>query len=153
MTNRSKAKGCIILFCVLLITIFIISNSVVNYEKSHSYSGYIVDNIVTNENFDRETVDLLVRKTAHVMEFALLGTSVIGLTFHIRRYYQKSMYGAALFYVLAVAVLDEHIQSFSDRTSSTGDILLDFLGALVGFGIVFIIRFIIKKLKERNSRA
>ena len=58
------------------------------------------------------------------------------LVYRIKKDYGVGLYATAFFYVLLVAVLDEHIQSFSDRTSSTGDILLDFIGSLTGFAAV-----------------
>lgn len=88
---------------------------------------------------------------AHLVEYAALGSTVMLLVLSLRVDFGNKYFGIALFYTLIIAVLDEHIQSFSDRTSSTGDILLDFFGALIGFCFVLLAQFIIKKVKERKN--
>ncbi len=92
-------------------------------------------------------IHLLIRKMAHVFEYALLGG---GLFFYFR--YQKcttiNRWIYTLFIVLLFATLDEYIQSFVGRTSSVRDVLLDFTGGIIGIGSVLSLS---KRVKEKNS--
>ena len=66
-----------------------------------------------------------------------------------------------LFLLLAVAVIDEYIQSFTGRISSVKDILIDFGGGVTGLGLVSLAvlfhrlwrnrRMPEKKYREENS--
>jgi len=49
-------------------------------------------------------------------------------------------------------VFDEHFQSFSDRSSSTVDIFIDFAGALTGIVLIHFIFYIIKRKKSKNRK-
>jgi len=137
---------------IIAITMFIFNNSFDNYESSHNASDAISEIILPDKYANSENVSLIIRKTAHLIEYSVLGISVMLLVKLIESDFGKKYYTTALFYVLLVAVLDEHIQSFSDRTSSTGDILLDFFGSLIGFTIVITIHFVYVKLKNIKER-
>lgn len=141
----------VMIIAIVAVTSIIFFNSFEDIVESHHASGIVVDVIRPNENTENDNVELLVRKTAHLIEYAVLGIAVMLFVKCIEREYKKRLYAAGLFYVLLVAVLDEHIQSYSDRTSSTSDILLDFFGALIGFGIALAIFFIYVKLKNRKK--
>lgn len=141
----------VMIIAIVAVTSIIFFNSFEDIVESHHTSGIVVDVIRPNENTEKDSLELLVRKTAHLIEYAVLGIAVMLFVKCIEREYKKRSYAAGLFYVLLVAVLDEHIQSYSDRTSSTSDILLDFFGALIGFGIALVIFFIYVKLKKRKK--
>ena len=142
------------LFLIVMITLFIFSNSLAGYDQSHHTSDSVSQIILPNEYSDNEDILLIVRKIAHLIEYALLGIAVTVLLKCIEKDFQRKTYSVVLFYTLFVAVLDEHIQSFSDRTSSTADILLDFAGAIIGmvlvFGAVGLFRFF-KRAKKRQQ--
>ena len=141
----------VMIIAIVAVTSIIFFNSFEDIVESHHTSGIVVDVIRPNKNTEKDSLELLVRKTAHLIEYAVLGIAVMLFVKCIEREYKKRSYAAGLFYVLLVAVLDEHIQSYSDRTSSTSDILLDFFGALIGFGIALVIFFIYVKLKKRKK--
>ncbi len=143
-----------LIIAILIVTSIIFFNSFEDIVESHHASDVVIDVIIPEQNSENENLELIIRKMAHLIEYAALGVAVMLFVKCIERDYRKKLYALALFYVLFVAVLDEHIQSFSDRTSSTGDILLDFLGAVVGFAIVLLIHFICVKfikMKERRK--
>ena len=123
-----------------------------DYVASHDASGNVAV-IFTDKVADKETLELIVRKSAHMIEYAFLGVPVICMSLRIYDRYKKPLLGFSLFYVLAVAVTDEHIQSFSDRTSSTGDIILDFFGAMIGFLLGWILVRIYSVIKCRLVEA
>lgn len=144
----------ILIVFVIASTVFVLSNSFMDYEKSHGTSGVITDIVTDTDDEDEwEHIDLIVRKLAHVIEYALLGACVSALALFIGRIYNKRIYGYVLAYSLFIAVLDEHIQSFSDRVSSTSDILLDFVGALLGGLFVMIIYFTVTYVLKRKNNA
>lgn len=162
---------------VLLISAFIFGNSLKDYETSQKTSDKIVQaiapdeekpgqavgsmvelggkiSVVTDHNEAPEEISIgfVVRLFAHLVEFAALGVAIMGLVLSIKREWGIGFAGFGFFYVLAVAVADEYIQSFSDRSSSIGDVLLDFSGALFGFALTVAVFFLIRwiKTKKRN---
>ncbi len=146
----NKQKKLFFLFLisfVFIITVFIFANSLSDYETSHSSSSNITE-IISSTTSDNKNIEFIVRKTAHLAEFALLGIAVMLLL----TYWKKQYYGGACFYVLAIAVIDEHIQSFSGRTSFTGDIILDFVGAILGFLMVVTIKLFASLIKRKINR-
>jgi VanZ family protein len=150
--NKQITKYIVSVGIVIAITVFIFSNSFKGYDASRYASDAVSNIILPHEYATSETASLLVRKFAHLFEYAALGMAVMQFAKYVEKDYRKKLYALACFYVLFVAVLDEHIQSFSDRTSSTGDILLDFFGAIIGFAIVITIHFIFVKLKNIKER-
>lgn len=84
------------------------------------------------------TVHVIVRKSAHFFEYAVLG----GL---LAVYFNRDVF-YSLFGVLLCATLDEYFQSFIGRTSAVEDILIDFCGGIVGI-------IIIHSLKKGINRA
>ncbi len=141
------------IFAIFLCTTFIILNSVANNEVSHAYSNNVLEMLTPNQDgdSDAQAIEFLVRKAAHLIEFAVLGFVVICSCIYAKRHYHKGIYGFAFFYVLAIAVADEHIQSFSDRNSATGDIILDFCGGMIGFSLAWLIVWTIQLLRNRKN--
>ena len=156
-----NCKARILIFVILIAfvvasTAFILKNSLMNHEKSHGTSGVITEIVTdTEDEQEWEHTNLVVRKFAHVIEYALLGASVAAFCVFIDVVYRKHLYGYFIAYSLFIAVIDEHFQSFSDRASSTSDILLDFLGSTLGFAFVvalsFLILYLVKKKKQKNK--
>lgn len=89
-------------------------------------------------------IHVLVRKAAHLFEYALLGG---GLFFYFR--YQKyttiDQWIYSLFIVLLFATMDEYIQSFVGRTSSVRDVILDFIGGIGGISSMILLSKWIRK--------
>jgi VanZ family protein len=152
LMKKRMVKYGIMLAAILTVTLFIFGNSFAGYDMSHDTSNSISEIILPDKYSDSEKVLLIIRKMAHLIEYAALGMAVMHFIKCVEKDYRKKLYALACFYVLFIAVLDEHIQSFSDRTSSTGDILLDFFGALIGFAIVITMHFVYVKLKKRKER-
>ena len=98
----------------------------------------------------------LVRKAAHFTEYAILGTEMTVLT-------ALYLYGEdkkikpdnrfiPMFGTLVTALVDESIQSFSNRYPSLFDVWLDFSGALFAIVVVNIILIAILKSKSRKVK-
>ena len=77
--------------------------------------------------------DHLVRKTAHVAEFAALGF-VLLFNWRKGKRFSRTLSGGLL-----VALLDETIQMFSDRGDLILDVWFDFAGVLIGAVLAWLI--------------
>lgn len=131
-------------------TLFIFSNSLRGSVDSHAMSNSLIDLLMpllsaVEKAFGEINWVLVIRKGAHLTEFCILGILVWNFMLAIRHSCGKNLFGYGLFYVLAVAVTDEFIQSFSDRTSAVSDVLIDFTGALLGIGLVSLVVFLKKQ--------
>ena len=154
MSHKLRILILIILIALVIFsTAFIFMNSLMDYEHSHNSSGVITDIITSTDDIkERDHTDMVVRKLAHIIEYALLGACVSALCIFIGYFYKKYLYGYFIAYSLFIATLDEHCQSFSDRVSSTSDILLDFFGSLLGGVFAILIYFtVIYFLKRKNN--
>ena len=145
--TRDLKEICILSVLVVVATLFIFTNSIMDYESSHGISGNVADIIIDTEE-SKEVWELFIRKSAHMIEYAVLGVAMITLVKQVEKDFGKKYYSMTLFYVLSVAVIDEHIQSFSDRTSSTSDILLDFTGAVIGILAALGAMWIVKRIRR-----
>ncbi len=150
--NNKKIITIILICWVLFTTVFIFVNSGMDYNASHGASGEVTDMFVEEPGVTRDIVEAIIRKTAHMLEFGFLGMGIFALTKNLSKNSTKSLFGYALFYALAVGVIDEHIQSFSDRSSSTGDIIIDFVGVIIGFLVMLTIVKIHSNFKQRSKR-
>ena len=141
----SKTKQIAVLIAlVVLVTAFIFSNSMRNSVQSNEASDKVLGILAfVTDFFDKlfgeADWNYIIRKGAHLTEFGALGILVSALVFKVKVHFEKHLMGYGLFYVLLVAVTDEFIQSFSDRTSSVKDVFIDFAGALLGIIIITLI--------------
>ncbi|MBR3988866.1 MAG: VanZ family protein [Clostridia bacterium] len=153
--SKNSVIRVILVVLLILVTFFIFKNSFENLATSHQYSENVMDVIAPNRDATdysgNSNMERLIRKSAHLVEYAVLGVVVMALALNIRNLLKNAVYGISLFYALFIAVLDEHIQSFSERTSSTGDILLDFVGSMIGFAVVLVVYFIYVKCKNKRA--
>jgi VanZ family protein len=85
-------------------------------------------------------IHFLLRKCAHLTEYGILAIILwraidrgTDLTIKISMLYMSLFFAAAL-----IAGADEFYQSFKpSRTASTGDVLIDIIGAMIGLAICF----------------
>ena len=140
--------GILLLAAVIGITAFILVNSFMDSRSSHDLSEKVTEIVSSKDVSDFE---IIVRKLAHVVEFFALGVFTMLLSVFLHYRWKRNGIGFVLFYVLAVAVLDEHIQTFSDRTGSTSDIVLDFLGSFIGIALVWAVFKIARLIKTKKK--
>ena len=151
--KRSVLSTVLIVLTVLQL-VFIFSQSLFDAPASNEESGFIMK-IVTPvfELFvGKGNVTMaIIRKTAHFVEFAVLGA----LTASLAAIYGKRQYlsfAFSLLCCLAAAVTDESIQLLSDgRSGQISDVLLDLSGAAVGTAAIILI-LLIRKAAKRRSR-
>ncbi len=146
-----------VVFAVLAagIMFFIFWNSSKNGQESAQMSSRVMD--ILKPIFDPkgviadETFHTIVRKLAHFSEFAALSAMLTALALCLKKLSGRSFVGAELFACLFTAVTDEFIQSFTGRTSSVRDVLIDFSGALLATVILLVAAAIIEKPKRKKK--
>ena len=145
MAKRNRTT-LLLVVAVVLTTAFIFSNSLKNSEASHASSNGLlawVRPLLLWAFGPEADLSYLLRKGAHFAEFAFLGVWVGSLSHRFRQV------GYGLFYLLAVAVTDEFLQSFTDRTSSISDVWLDFAGGVCGLAAIGCLLWLVSKRKRR----
>lgn len=104
---------------------------------SSSRSGKIVDTVSTYLTLSEEILTFLIRKSAHLALYFILGVLVFSL---IREYTKET--AKLIIFTLAVvatyAVIDETHQMFvSGRSGEIRDVLIDVTGAAIGIGVYY----------------
>lgn len=121
----------ILLECLIFWVLFIFyqgtRTSSVSIQSSDQIVHQVID-VVEKVSPNSETelyqiVHFIVRKSAHLFEYAVLGGLLVA---YFKRDVVHSLFG-----VLLCATLDEYLQSFVGRTSSVEDILIDFCGGII----------------------
>ena len=137
---------------VLGITALIFLNSFLDFSASHKLSGAIMKFLFPNTTeINGVADDFWLRKTAHFIEYTLLGVTVGGIIVFFKRQFSKIIIGGSLFGLLMVAVIDEFIQGFRGRNSSVADVILDFCSALLGLMLTFLICRFITHIKSKHK--
>ena len=155
MSYKRKAALYIIIALIVLTIAYIWLNSVKTQEQSAATSEPVYEEFqeVVDYVAGEGTIEIThdgVRKFAHFLEFAALGVEFCALYIVLKR---QSFGGFAemLPFGLYVAVIDEGIQTLSDRGPEVRDIFIDYSGYLAAtlvFFIVFVIRRAVKRRKE-----
>ncbi|MBE7015385.1 MAG: VanZ family protein [Ruminococcaceae bacterium] len=121
----------------VLATAFIFSNSLKTAESSAQSSGNLVKIFdwflgLFAYHPDINTLQNIVRKTAHFLEFSLQGFLLCGS--FSGKFKEKTVY--VLFFGLLTACVDEYLQLFFEgRGSQIQDVFIDFAGT--AWGLVF----------------
>ena len=159
-----KRKIDLIIYIVLILAIvltmaFIFGNSMKGPEESSQQSDKVVEIvrpiIDPNQQMTHDEISFVVRKSAHFIEYLMLGIECALLAFHISR---RLTLAGALYSAggcLLSADIDEYIQSFTGRGSAVSDVLLDFSGAIagitVGFALAYAVRFVVVRITNKNK--
>lgn len=126
----------ILLACLIIWTFWVFYQGTRSSSLSIQSSDQIVHQVVdvvekvspNSETDLYQIVHFVVRKSAHLFEYAVLGGLLLA-------YFNHDVVHS-LFGVLLCATLDEYLQSFVGRTSSVEDILIDFCGGIIGIIII-----------------
>ena len=151
--NKTKQKTLLIILAILTLTtvVFIFSNSLKSGEESREASGRFAEIFGGAIRFffgEDADVNYVVRKGAHLTEFALLGALTFLLVRALTEFSGVKLLSCGFFGTLAVAVIDEYIQTFTGRTSLVSDVLIDFAGALLGMLAAFLCYIVIRKCRK-----
>lgn len=154
MVKRNKFLASVILILLVAMLIFIFANSLEPVAKSKAKSMSVMEQIKPIlELFIGEgnVTDHIVRKIAHFLEYTTLGVAL--MLFAIFRS-QTNIQNVVncLSFGLASAVTDESLQMLTDRGPMVKDVLLDFLGVLIGVFFVFVINLIAVSLRKNRKK-
>ncbi|MFT8341207.1 MAG: VanZ family protein [Clostridium beijerinckii] len=136
----------------------IIENAQGNQEKSqaenkdktvnNSSGSQQNKNNINVQQAEASNLDHIVRKNAHAFMYMVLAILVCGALFSYNKS-GKGMIIYILFICLFYAVTDEFHQSFiPGRTSLVSDVLVDFMGALIGLAFFYLSYYKIYKRKR-----
>ena len=152
MKKSDRKKAFLWGACSVLMMFFIYGQSMLPPKESGELSGFFLNYLNPILNgfgwFDPDSVHFFIREAAHFTEYTLFSLS---FTLFCRKCGWKNRI-LPLFVCLLVAVSDEYLQSFTGRGSSVRDVLVDFAGALFGFGLVWFMSRVIRK-KENSHEA
>lgn len=131
---------------IWMIFIFIMSNT--NGNDSSSQSNFFANIILQFINIDKETLTFLIRKVAHMSEYAILALftyyALIKITFNKRIIFQITFLISFLY-----ACSDEFHQLFiSGRSGQFTDIIIDSTGCLIMLLFLYLWQ---KKKNESND--
>ena len=147
-----------VLILAIIITLgFIFGNSLKGPTESGAQSDAVVEMVKPiidpDDHMSKDDISHLVRKSAHFIEYFILGIECALLAYYAKRKFTIpfAIYGAA--FCLLVADIDEYIQSFTDRGSSVSDVLLDLCGSVVGIAIGFALSYLIHALVKKAKKA
>lgn len=131
---------------IWMIFIFIMSNT--NGNDSSSQSNFFANIILQFINIDKETLTFLIRKIAHMSEYAILALftyyALIKIAFNKRIIFQITFLISFLY-----ACSDEFHQLFiSGRSGQFTDVLIDSTGCLIMLLFLYLWQ---KKKNESND--
>ena len=151
----------VIMTVIILLTVAIIwGHSFMTPEMSTEESSFVkeiveavVQSVSNNEAF--VIPEVVIRKSAHFFEYAVLGLELaILITVNKSEDHKRGIrnllckYPVTFVLALIVACIDETIQYFTGRYSSVWDVLLDLAGASFSIGIFLLIRSLIRKKRK-----
>lgn len=147
--GRLSGKRIALLIATGLMLVFIFGQSLLPQSVSAEESGWLTENVL-NPVLDLLGIGPLthhmVRKIAHVTEFAILSML---LTLFFRGQIVKSA-GVGF----AAAFLDESIQLLSGRGASITDVWIDLIGVAIGSVLgLLIVQLRLSHSKHRQKRA
>ena len=150
MRGNFVKKRLLFIVAAIFATLFIFSNSLQEASTSERSSDFFVEFIadeIRNAGHSprRLYITRAVRKTAHVLEFALQGLLITGCFSIPRR--RRILY--ILLLGLLTGCVDEFIQLFTPgRSAMIQDVFVDFLGTVIGVLTFGILTRIKRKLKK-----
>lgn len=155
MSKKRKISIIILSILIFLTLAFIWGNSMVPKGESGQGSSSIFNKIVkpiTDFLFGKDNfTHAHFRKTIHAVEFFVLAVEIVCLYCLINRL-KGVNYFTIFTYGIFVAVLDEAIQILSNRGAMVLDVLIDYLGYVIGVSISYLILYICYKIKKRKIK-
>lgn len=154
LRNMSRARRwalALLSVLIVLTVVFILNNASDNPEQTYEKSDGVVAilrNIIDPFGLlEDSTLSFLVRKAAHFSEYALLGAELYAAVLLL----EKKSITAVPFAVLLTAVIDETIQIYAGRTSSTVDVLIDLCGGIAGILFTLLCALIASRIRKKRT--
>ena len=151
--KKSRTKLIIFLTLSALILAFIFYNSSRTPAESNGTSEGIMTALLRfidpKGKLDTGIVHYLIRKGAHFIEYLVYGACLCGAALAGQEMTGVFRGSLTLLAAMSSAVIDETIQSFTGRTASPRDIILDFCGAACGV----LIAWLVSRSRKRRKKA
>ena len=147
-----------VLFAVLVAVAvgFVLYNSMQSGEESHARSEKVADLLRPildpMGRMKNSEYHIFVRKLAHIFEYTVLGMCIGGMFIVLRILTGKRFCFLPIITAVAIAVLDEYVQSFHGRSGRVKDVLFDSVGALVGLFCVALVEYLIRKILQGRKK-
>lgn len=148
-----KKKHVYLLLCIVWMgVIFYFSAQVADDSQEMSnIFVYLLDAIfsldVMRNAFLQDVVSFLVRKAAHMSEYAVLA---ILIELYFREYKGKSCFVLSLLCTMLYASSDEIHQLFvPGRSGQVMDVMIDALGGAIGLGLLYVVGNVRRKKRDR----
>ena len=142
----------IILVILILCWMYMVfSFSAADGETSSGLSLKVAE-IFSNDEEVIEIIVPIIRKLAHLSEYALGGFLIFGLFSTYNIDLKKQIIFSGLFGII-YAITDEIHQLFVDgRSSRIADVCIDTIGVLLGIFILLFIEEIVKRICNKNKK-
>ena len=152
--NRKRIGTVLLLLAILAALAFIWGNSLESAVESSLKSGRVrelIEPLLELLLGQGNVTDRMVRKLAHLTEFAVLGALLLLLTAAAFRVRLQSVLNCQFFLLLA-ALTDETIQLFTGRGSQVRDVWLDFAGGTAGLLAMLLLLWLLRCLFRPRDR-
>lgn len=152
--NRKRIGTVLLLLAILAALAFIWGNSLESAVESSLKSGRVrelIEPLLELLVGEGNVTDHMVRKLAHLTEFAVLGALLLLLTAAAFRVRLQSVLNCQFFLLLA-ALTDETIQLFTGRGSQVRDVWLDFAGGTAGLLAMLLLLWLLRCLFRPRDR-
>ncbi len=152
--NRKRIGTVLLLLAILAALAFIWGNSLESAVESSLKSGRVrelIEPLLELLVGQGNVTDHMVRKLAHLTEFAVLGALLLLLTAAAFRVRLQSVLNCQFFLLLA-ALTDETIQLFTGRGSQVRDVWLDFAGGTAGLLAMLLLLWLLRCLFRPRDR-
>lgn len=160
--KRARFYAVIIDLILIILTLcFIFGNSLQNVEDSTKTSEGVVEMVeklppvqqaIEEERLTYGGLVEIVRSLAHVTEYALLGAEIMILALLLGLAPLKMWLWAVLGICMVLGIIDEGLQSLSDRSPELVDVLKDMLGSVIGGSLVLGAYFGVKRIFVKKNR-
>lgn len=141
-------KILIILLVIWMALVFLLSHQ--NGNSSSSLSRGVANFFANGDTVEAEVIEPVIRKTAHMVEYAIGGMLAYGVLITYPNKTNKSRIIIALTFIILYAISDEVHQSFiNSRNGSIGDVLIDTLGGAIGIGAICVIQNAIMTMENK----
>lgn len=151
--NRKRIGTVLLLLAILAALAFIWGNSLESAVESSLKSGRVrelIEPLLELLVGQGNVTDHMVRKLAHLTEFAVLGALLLLLTAAFRVRLQSVL--NCQFFLLLAALTDETIQLFTGRGSQVRDVWLDFAGGTAGLLAMLLLLWLLRCLFRPRDR-
>lgn len=152
--NRKRIGTVLLLLAILAALAFIWGNSLESAVESSLKSGRVrelIEPLLELLVGQGNVTDHMVRKLAHLTEFAVLGALLLLLTAAAFRVRLQSVLNCQFFLLLA-ALTDETIQLFTGCGSQVRDVWLDFAGGTAGLLAMLLLLWLLRCLFRPRDR-